>query len=78
MLVEMDSPVCYYYKHPITGIGMNFIKNRYGWCVSFPNADRDVILDINLADIPYPKLTDEEQREVDSNYEQLHERMGRL
>lgn len=67
-----NNPVRQYYKCPITGVEMNFIKDdNWGWCIQFPNKD-DGILIRNKIEIPWPKLTIEEQSVVDNNYEYLN------
>lgn len=66
-----------YYKDLDTGTEMSFSKHSdYGWCISFP------FLDINKSlgyaeDIPWPKLSTEEQAVVEESYKKLHEMMGR-
>ena len=73
-------PVCYYYKCPDTGIEMNFTKSGgFGWGVSFPNAStkEEIIATMRLKNIPWPKLSESEQAEVDENYCKLHDLMGR-
>lgn len=72
--------VCYYYRCPDTGIEMNFTKSGgHGWGVSFPNANtkEEIRESLLYKDIPWPKLSDTEQTEVDENYRKLHELMGR-
>ena len=78
--VASHDPVCYYYKDPVSGVEMNFTKSGgYGWGVSFPNAYtiEEIRESLLLKDIPWPKLSDEDQAEVDENYRKLHELMGR-
>jgi hypothetical protein len=71
-------PVCYYYRCPETGIEMNFTKSGgYGWGVSFVNMNGFSRRDIPYESIPWPKLSDAEQTEVDENYKKLHKLMGR-
>ena len=60
-----------YYKDPDTGTEMSFSKHSdYGWCISFPFLDAIEALDY-AGDIPWPKLSTEEQAVVDANYENL-------
>ena len=62
-----------YYKAPDTGIEMHFSKHsNYGWCISFPFLDAIEALDY-AGDIPWPKLSTEEQAVVDENYKRLRE-----
>ena len=65
--------ICYYYRCPKTGIEMNFTKTGgYGWGVSFVNLYGHSRRDIRHEDIPWPELSEDEQKEVDANYEKLH------
>lgn len=66
-----------YYKDPDTGVEMRFSKHSgYGWCISFPFLDITASFDYT-GDIPWPKLSTEEQAVVDESYKKLHEMMGR-
>lgn len=69
-------PVHYYHKDPETGVEMNFtFREDWGWAVSFPFLDVHGAMDYGgLPDIeiPWPKMSEEEQAVVDENYENLH------
>lgn len=62
-----------YYKCPTTGVEMNFRKDTdCGWCISFPQVQPgDAFFFESI--IPWPKLSEEEQKVVDANYQKLHE-----
>lgn len=62
---------------PDTGVEMSFSKHSdYGWCISFPFLDISESLGYT-GDIPWPKLSTEEEAVVDESYKKLHEMMGR-
>lgn len=66
-----------YYKCPTTGVEMNFRKDMdWGWCISFPHGHKGhrAMRDAGL-EIPWPKLSDSDQKVVDANYQKLHEMM---
>lgn len=66
-----------YYKCPITGVEMNFRKDaEYGWVVCFPKSSIDEALDYEGA-IPWPYLSEKEQKEVDNNYKELYKMLGK-
>lgn len=70
--------VKYYFKCPDTGVEMSFSKSpNFGWAVGFHTKTTDEAVDAFLSDIviPWPTLSEEEQRVVDKNYEDLRERM---
>ena len=70
----MKNPVCYYWKEPTTGVEMNFTQDEdWGWCIGFPNGSPDFLLKQAGITIPWPELTEEEQKVVDENYRKLHE-----
>ena len=79
----MKHPVCYYWRDPATGVEMNFTQDEnWGWCIGFPNMDfledsLDVLLREAGVEIPWPELSEEEQKVVDDNYKRLDEIMGR-
>lgn len=73
----MKHPVCYYWKDPITNVEMNFTQDEnWGWCVGFPKCSIDEALDYK-GEIPFPELSEEEQKVVDANYEKLYEDIRR-
>lgn len=66
--------VKYYYKDPDTGVEVTFSKSpQFGWAVSY-HVSREEMFDILLSDIklPWPELSDEDQRVVDANYDNLY------
>lgn len=66
-----------YYKDLNTGAEMSFSKHSdYGWCISFPFLDISASFDYT-GDIPWPKISTEEQAVVEESYKKLHEMMGR-
>jgi len=70
--------VKYYYKDPDTGVEMSFSKSpTFGWAVGFHTKTTDEAVDALLSDIviPWPTLSESEQRVVNKNYEDLRERM---
>ena len=70
--------VKYYYRDPDTGVEVTFTKTpQWGWAVRF-HVSREEMFDMLLSDIklPWPELSDEEQRVVDANYKALEERVG--
>ena len=79
----MKHPVCYYWRDPATGVEMNFTQDEnWGWCIGFPNMDfledcLDVLLREAGVEIPWPELSEEEQKKVDANYEKLYEDIRR-
>lgn len=76
----MKNPVCYYWKEPTTGVELHFTQDSdWGWCIGFPNMDilsdsPDVLLKQAGIEIPWPELTEEDQKVVDENYRKLHEK----
>lgn len=69
--------VKYYYKDPDTGVEVTFSKTeQWGWAVQY-HVSKEEMFDILISDIklPWPELSEEEQRVVDKNYEDLRERM---
>ena len=69
--------VKYYYKDLDTGVEVTFTKtHQWGWAVQF-HVSREEMFDILLSDIklPWPELSEEDQRVVDANYKTLEERM---
>ena len=73
--------VKYYFKDLNTGVEVTFSKTeQWGWGASFHVSKEErveSILDMLISDIklPWPELSEEEQRVVDKNYEDLRERM---
>ena len=68
-------PVHYYFKCPDTGIEMSFTRLLdFGWTVGFPNLDFEEAVMYNWC-IPWPELSEEEQKRVDENYANLKKRM---
>ena len=66
-----------YYKDLNTGTEMRFSKHSdYGWSISFPFLDISESLDYT-GDIPWPKLSTEEQCVVEESYKKLYEIIGR-
>lgn len=64
-----------YYKCPTTGMEMRFTKTeKWGWSVCFPFASITETLDYE-GEVPFPKLSDSDQKTVDANYQKLHEMM---
>lgn len=65
--------VKYYYKDLGTGVEMQFTKtDQWGWAVGFINTD--FLGSINYDGIiPWPTLSEEEQKIVDENYKRLYE-----
>lgn len=59
-----------YYKDVDTGVEMVFTKSReWGWAIHFPGGFKERRK--FKGNIPWPKLTPEEQKIVDNNYEML-------
>lgn len=71
--------VKYYYKDLDTGVEVTFSKTgQWGWAVAFHVSKQKMAdIDILMSNIklPWPDLSEEEQRVVDKNYEDLRERM---
>lgn len=64
-------PVRYYYKELETGIEMEFTKcDNFGWGVQFINVGIETAL-FYKGHIPWPALSEVEQKVVDANYERL-------
>lgn len=66
--------VKYYYKDLDTGVEVTFTKtSQWGWGVSF-HVSKEEMFDILISDIklPWPELSEEEQRVVDANYDKLY------
>ena len=64
-------PVKYYYKDLATNIEMEFTKSEeWGWAVGFKNCSVDQMLNYR-GRIPWPALSEAEQKIVDANYEML-------
>lgn len=69
-------PVKYYYKDLETGVEMEFIKSdMWGYAVSFPHHHYGYLDDFDMGSIPWPELTEEEQKVVENNYQKLYEMM---
>lgn len=69
--------VKYYYKDPDTGVEVTFSKTeQWGWAVAF-HVSKEEMFDMLISDIklPWPELSEEEQKVVNKNYEDLRERM---
>lgn len=69
--------VKYYYKDLDTGVEVTFTKtSQWGWGVSF-HVSKEEMFDILISDIklPWPELSEEDQKVVNKNYEDLRERM---
>lgn len=69
--------VKYYYKDPDTGVEVTFSKTpHWGYAVQY-HVSKEEVFDMLISDIklPWPELSEEEQRVVDKNYEDLRERM---
>ena len=70
--------VKYYYKDLDTGVEVTFTKTpQWGWAVRF-HVSREEMFDMLLSEIklPWPELSEDEQKVVDANYKALEERMG--
>ena len=66
--------VKYYYKDLDTGVEVTFSKTaQWGWAVSF-HVSKEEMVDMLLSDIvlPWPSLSEEDQRVVDANYDKLY------
>jgi len=64
-------PVKYYFRDPETGVEMEFTKSEeWGWAISFKNCSIDQMLNYK-GRIPWPTLSEDEQKVVDANYERL-------
>lgn len=66
--------VKYYYKDLETGVEVTFSKtDQWGWAASFHTKEEEMF-DILLSDIvlPWPELSEEEQKIVDANYDKLY------
>lgn len=69
--------VKYYYKDLDTGLEVTFSKSpQFGWAVSY-HVSREEMFDILLSEIklPWPELSENEQKVVDANYKALEVRM---
>lgn len=64
-------PVKYYYKNPVCGTEMNLTQSEWGWGVQFVGLNFMTSLDYG-GEIPWPKLSKEEQEKVDANYAKLY------
>ena len=67
--------VKYYYKDLKAGVEMTFSKSpNFGWAVGFHTKTTDEAVDALLSDIviPWPDLSEEEQRVVNANYDKLY------
>ena len=70
--------VKYYYKDPDTGVEVTFSKSpQFGWAVSY-HVSREEMFDMLISDIvlPWPELSEDDQRVVNKNYADLRERMN--
>lgn len=66
--------VKYYYKDLETGVEVTFSKTaQWGWAVQY-HVSREEMFDILLSDIklPWPELSEEDQKVVDANYDKLY------
>ena len=66
--------VKYYYKDLDTGVEVTFSKTaQWGWAVSF-HTNEEEMFDMLISDIvlPWPRLSAEEQKVVDANYDKLY------
>ena len=64
-------PVKYYFRDPETGVEMEFTKcDNFGWGVQFINVDIEAAL-YYKGHVPWPPLSEAEQKIVDANYERL-------
>ena len=69
--------VQYYYKDVETGMEMGFTKTeQWGWSVCFPKSSVEESLNYD-GPVPFPKLSPEEQKEVDNNYKELYKMLGK-
>jgi len=69
--------VKYYYKDLDTGVEVTFSKSpQFGWAVSY-HVSKEEMFDILLSEIklPWPELSEDEQKVVDANYKTLEERI---
>ena len=69
--------VKYYYKDPDTGVEVTFSKTpHWGWAIQY-HVSKEEMFDMLISGtkLPWPDLSEEEQRVVDKNYEDLRERM---
>ena len=69
--------VKYYYKDLDTGVEVTFSKTaQWVWAVSY-HVSKEEMFDILLSEIklPWPELSEDEQKVVDANYKALEERM---
>ena len=69
--------VKYYYKDLDTGVEVTFSKtDQWGWAAAF-HVSKEEMFDMLLSDIelPWPELSEEDQRVVDANYKVLEERI---
>ena len=72
-MVKTDM-VKYYYKDLDTGVEVTFSKSpQFGWAVSY-HVSKEEMFDMLLSDIvlPWPELSEDEQRVVDANYDKLY------
>ena len=66
--------VKYYYKCPTTGVEMSFSKtDQWGWGVCFTNIDPLESICRKDIHVPWPSLTEEEQKVIDENYKNLYD-----
>jgi hypothetical protein len=66
--------VKYYYKDLDTGVEVTFSKTaQFGWAVAF-HVSKEEVFDMLISDIvlPWPELSEEDQKVVDANYDRLY------
>lgn len=66
--------VKYYYKDQDTGVEVTFSKTpHWGYTVQY-HVSKEEMFDMLISDIklPWPTLSEEEQRVVDANYDKLY------
>jgi len=66
--------VKYYYKDLDTGVEVTFSKTEeWGWATAF-HVSKEEMFDMLISDIklPWPELSEEEQKVVDANYDKLY------
>jgi len=68
--------VKYYYKDLETGVEVTFSKtDQWGWAVRFHVSKEDMMyIDTLMSEtkLPWPELSEEDQRVVDANYDKLY------
>ena len=68
-------PVHYYYKDIETGIEMSFTRLLdFGWTIGYPKSTIEEAV-MYEGHIPWPELSEEEQKRVDENYANLKKRL---